>query len=256
MQDVQRRVRQDFDERTCKLWRVPHRHDPTARFATSVTARWLVLPSLAELHAGQLKDVAAKARALPAALGPGPTGTAGYSVKSSAPDLLTQVDRALLVSRSTLLIPALQLVVLALYTLMLVSRLLAEHRRVEITLMRARGASGRQIAALAVGEGLLLSVPSAVAAPFLAPLLVRAAMATRLLGTSGPHLDLGPSALTWGIAIAVFGFGPSTVFPGYAALLPAVGTAIRKFGLTFTVRDSDDKHVGKVEIERPSDVTI
>jgi peptidoglycan/LPS O-acetylase OafA/YrhL len=28
------------------------------------------------------------------------------------------------------------------------------------------------------------------------------------------------------IAIAVFGFGPSTVFPGYAALLPTVGTAI------------------------------
>lgn len=174
----------------------------TSRFATSVTARWLVFPSLADLHAGQLKDVAARARALPAVLGSGPAGTSGYSVKSSAPDLLTQVDRALLVSRSTLLIPVLQLVVLALYTLMLVSRLLAEHRRVEITLMRARGASGRQIAALAVGEGLLLSAPSAVAAPFLAPLLVRAALATRLLGTSGPRLDLGPSALTWGIAIA------------------------------------------------------
>jgi predicted lysophospholipase L1 biosynthesis ABC-type transport system permease subunit len=174
----------------------------TTRFATSVTARWLVLPSLRELHAAQLQDVAARARALPAALGTGPAGGTGYTVKSSAADLLTQVDRALLVSRSTLLIPALQLVVLAVYTLVLVARLLAEHRRVEITLMRARGASARQIAALAVGEGLLLSAPAAVAAPFLAPPLVKAAMATPLLGTPGLHLDLAPSALTWGVAVA------------------------------------------------------
>ncbi|HEY0541496.1 MAG TPA: ABC transporter permease [Actinoallomurus sp.] len=173
----------------------------TTRFTTSVTARWLVLPSLQALRSGELKDVAARARALPAALGTGAPGGSSYSVKSSAPDLLTQVDRALLVSRSTLLIPALQLVVLAVYTLVLVARLLAEHRRVEITLMRARGASGRQIAALAVGEGLLLSLPSALAAPFLAPLLVRAVAATPFLGRTGLRLDLTPSPLTWGIAV-------------------------------------------------------
>jgi hypothetical protein len=79
--------------------------------------------------------------------------------------------------------------------------LLAEHRRVEVTLMRARGASGPQIAALAVGEGLLLSAPSAVAAPFLAPLLVRAATATPLPGTPSLRVGLMPTALTWTIAV-------------------------------------------------------
>ena len=173
----------------------------TSRFTTSVTARWLVLPALQDVPAGRLSEVAARARALPDALGSSTAGGSGYTVRSSAPDLLDQVGRALLVSRSTLLIPVLQLVVLAVYTLMLVARLLAEHRRVEVTLMRARGASGRQITGLAVGEGLLLSAPSAVAAPFLAPLLVRAATATPLLGTPGLHLDLAPTALTWSIAI-------------------------------------------------------
>ncbi|GAA4493936.1 ABC transporter permease [Actinoallomurus oryzae] len=173
----------------------------TTRFTTSVTARWLVLPSVREIRSGRLADVAARARALPATLGSG-SGGSGYAVKSSVADLLTQVDRALLVSRSTLLIPALQLVVLAVYTLMLVARLLAEHRRLEITLMRARGASTRQIAALAVGEGLLLGLPAAVAAPFLAPLLVRAAMATPLFGTPGLRVDLAPTLLTWAIAVA------------------------------------------------------
>ncbi|GLY91871.1 hypothetical protein Airi02_097990 [Actinoallomurus iriomotensis] len=168
----------------------------TTRFTASVTARWLVLPAVREIRSGQLADVAARARALPTTLG------SGYAVKSSVADLLTQVDRALLVSRSTLLIPALQLVVLAVYTLMLVARLLAEHRRLEVTLMRARGASTRQIAALAVGEGLLLGLPAAVAAPFLAPLLVRAAMATPLLGAPGLRLDLAPTPLTWAIAVA------------------------------------------------------
>lgn len=174
----------------------------TTRFATSVTARWLALPALGRLPAGSLADVAARARALPAALGADPAGGSAYSVKSSVADLLTQVDRALLVSRSTLLIPALQVVVLAVYTLVLVARLLAEHRRIEVTVMRARGASSRQIAALAVGEALMISLPSAVAAPFLAPLLVRAAMATPLLGMPGPRLDLEPTLLTWGVAIA------------------------------------------------------
>jgi hypothetical protein len=176
----------------------------TSRFATIVTARWLALPSVQAIHAGQLESVAVRARALPAALASagGTPGGSGYAVSSSVSDLLTQVDRALLVARSTLLIPALQLVVLAVYTLVLVARLLAEHRRIEITLMRARGAAGRQIAALAIGEGMLLSAPAAVASPFLAPPLVHAAAATPVLKASGLRLDLAPSGLTWSIAIA------------------------------------------------------
>lgn len=160
----------------------------SARFAGTVTARWLVSPSLGEIRSGEPADVAARARALPAALG------GAYSVKSSAADLLTRVGRALLVARSTLLIPALQLVVLAVYTLTLVARLLAEHRRVEVMLMRARGASARQIAGLAVTEGLLLCLPAAVAAPFLAPPLVRAVAG----GTATPP----PAVPSWSTAIA------------------------------------------------------
>ncbi|MCO5993181.1 FtsX-like permease family protein [Actinoallomurus rhizosphaericola] len=160
----------------------------SARFATTVTVRWLVSPSTREIRANELTDVAARARALPAALG------GSYSVKSSLADLLTQVGRALLVARSTLLIPALQLVVLAVYTLTLVARLLAEHRRVEVMLMRARGASTRQIAGLAASEGLLLALPAAVAAPFLAPPLVRAVAG----GTATPPSPV----LAWAIAVA------------------------------------------------------
>ncbi len=33
--------------------------------------------------------------------------------------------------------------------------------------------------------------------------------------------------------------------------VPEVGTAVSKFGLRFIVRDSDERHIGKVEIVRP-----
>ena len=171
----------------------------TGRFATTVTARWLLLPDVRAIHANELTGIADRTRALQSVLGNG--NTSEYSVRSALPDLLTEVDRALLVARSTLLIPALQLLVLAVYTLVLVARLLAEHRRVEITLMRARGAAGRQIAALAVGEGTLLAAPAAVAAPFLAPLLVRSAAATPVLRGTGLRLALAPTALMWLIAV-------------------------------------------------------
>ncbi|MDN3352075.1 FtsX-like permease family protein [Actinomadura sp. DC4] len=207
----------------------------TTRFTTSVTARWLVLPSLRELHAGRLKDVERRARALPATLGPGPAGSAGYTVKSSAADLLSQVDRALLVSRSTLMIPALQLILLAVYTLVLVARLLAEHRRVEITLMRARGASAKQVAALSVGEGLLLSAPAAVAAPFLAPFLVRAVTATPLLGTPGLRLHLTPSALIWAVAIT------AALACAAAITLPPLRGVRRTYVATVTARGRGER---------------
>ena len=174
----------------------------TSRFTTSVTARWLVLPSLAERPADRLSDVAARARALPAALGSSPPAA---PATPSAPRSRTCWPRSTARCSShgrRCSSRCCSSCVLAVYTLMLVARLLAEHRRVEVTLMRARGASGRQIAALAVGEGLLLSAPSAVAAPFLAPLLVRAAIgdaAARHVRT--PPRPGAPTALTWGIAI-------------------------------------------------------
>ncbi len=173
----------------------------TSRFTSTVTARWLLLPDVRAIHADRLKDIADGTRALPQLLAGG-SGTSEYAVRSSLPDLLSEVDRALLVARSTLLIPALQLLVLAVYTLMLVARLLAEHRRIEITLMRARGAAGRQIAALAVGEGTLLAAPAAVAAPFLAPLLIRSAAETPVLRANGLRLALAPTPLMWLIAVA------------------------------------------------------
>ncbi|GAA4939243.1 hypothetical protein GCM10023238_01160 [Streptomyces heliomycini] len=68
---------------------------------------------------------------------PGGTATA----TSALPTVLDGVERSLLVSRSTLLVVALQLVLLAGCTLLLTARLLSAERAAETRLLRARGGS-------------------------------------------------------------------------------------------------------------------
>ncbi|WP_326812056.1 ABC transporter permease [Streptomyces scopuliridis] len=93
------------------------------------------------------------------------------TASTALPSLLDRTERALLVSRSTLLIVALQLLLLAGYALLLVARVLGAERAGETALLRARGASRRRLAALAVTEALLLAAPAALCAPLLsAPL--------------------------------------------------------------------------------------
>jgi hypothetical protein len=95
----------------------------SADFTAATTAR------IGELRTAAREGAAALRR--PAAL-------RGTTVSQTAlPDVLDRVDRSLLVARSTLLIVALQLVLLAGYALLLVARLLSTERTDETRLMRA-----------------------------------------------------------------------------------------------------------------------
>ncbi|MEW2509031.1 ABC transporter permease [Streptomyces sp. NPDC046870] len=146
---------------------------------------WLASADFASVTTGRIGELRAAARAGSAALRR-PAALSGTTVSQTAlPDVLDRVDRALLVSRSTLLIVALQLVLLAGYALLLVARLLSTERADETRLLRARGASRTRVAALAGAEALLLALPAAVCAPLLAGPL------TALLAGHGPLARLG-----------------------------------------------------------------
>ncbi|WP_435970002.1 FtsX-like permease family protein [Streptomyces sp. Qhu_M48] len=125
------------------------------------------------------------------------------SVSTALPTVLEQSRRALLVSRSTLLIVAVQLVLLAAYTLLLVARLLSTERSGETSLLRARGGSRRRIAGLAAVEALLLALPAAVAAPLLSGPLTRLFAEESALASLGVRLDTTPSLQVWLVAAAV-----------------------------------------------------
>ncbi|RSS51006.1 ABC transporter permease [Streptomyces sp. WAC01280] len=131
-----------------------------------------------------------------------PFGTT-IAASTALPTVLEQTQRALVVSRSTLLIVAVQLVMLAAYALLLVARLLSTERSGETALLRARGGSRRRITGLAGAEALLLALPAAIAAPLLTGPLTRLFAERSALSSLGVRLDTTPSLQVWLVASAV-----------------------------------------------------
>jgi hypothetical protein len=99
--------------------------------------------------------------------------------------MLGKVERSLLATRSGVLILTVQLAILAGYALVLSAGLLVDQRRTETVLLRSRGAGVRQMLALALMEGVVLTLPAVVAGPFLASWLLR------LLNVIGPLAGIG-----------------------------------------------------------------
>ncbi|MFC9389515.1 ABC transporter permease [Streptomyces venezuelae] len=176
----------------------------TSGALTSGETSWLGTADFTGFTTDRIDAVRAAATEGPKALAAETTrfGTT-ISAATALPTVLEQTQRALLVSRSTLLIVAVQLVLLAAYALLLVARLLSTERSGETALLRARGGSRRRIAGLAAVEALLLALPAALAAPLLTGPLTRLFAARTELSTLGVRLDATPSLQVWLVAAAV-----------------------------------------------------
>ncbi|MFE4258703.1 FtsX-like permease family protein [Streptomyces sp. NPDC056883] len=97
----------------------------------------------------------------------------GLAPSTELPVLLGELRSGLTVARSTLLVGALQLAVLAGAALLLVSHLLTERQEGERALLAARGASRGRLGVLTAAQSLLLALPAALLAPLLTPPLLR-----------------------------------------------------------------------------------
>lgn len=164
----------------------------------------------------------------------------GVEADTGLPGLLAEAERSLRVSRSAVLVGAAELALLAGCAIVLVAGALHEPRAGEGALLRARGGTGRRLAALTAAEALLLALPAAVVAALAAGPL------TELLAGYGPQALAGvraPGAAdgrTWAVAAAT-ALGCAAVLTAPAlrrrgayvrersARLrrPAVGTALR-----------------------------
>ena len=78
-----------------------------------------------------------------------------------------------------------QLALLAGYAIILTATLLVDHRRIDTSMLRSRGAGPGQVALLALLEGLLLAVPAVLVAPWLAVGVLG------LFNVVGPLADVG-----------------------------------------------------------------
>lgn len=129
-------------------------------------ARWRVEPAFAELHVEEVAPLRRSLEGLDELLAAreGPP----FLVATDLPGILREAERSLLVARSGVLVPSLQLAILAAYALLFTAFLIAEERRVETALLAARGADGRRIALVTLVEGALLALPAALGGPWLA----------------------------------------------------------------------------------------
>ena len=167
-----------------------------------VDVTWQAIPAFDNLALDDVRwmrsDAAALERRIGAELGQG----AYFGVETALPDVLRSADRSLLVSRSGVLLLTVQFAVLAAYALVLVAGLLVEQRRIETALLRSRGASAGSVAWMACLEGLLLVVPAAVAAPWVALGILEAFDAVGPLAAAGIEIQPRVDAVALVVAAA------------------------------------------------------
>ncbi|WP_428954629.1 FtsX-like permease family protein [Streptomyces sp. cg35] len=187
---------------------------------------WLTSADFRTVTTGRIDALRDAARAGTRELQHGKALADASAVGTSLPDVLDRAERALLVSRSTLLIVALQLILLAGYALLLVARLLSAERAGETWTLRARGASRARVTGLAATEALLLALPAAVCAPLLAGPLTRLVSSQGALSRIGLRLDVGAGGAVWlvGVAVAV-GCALAVTVPALTAQAPERGRA-------------------------------
>ncbi|MFB7175570.1 FtsX-like permease family protein [Streptomyces sp. NPDC056254] len=124
--------------------------------------------------------------------------TTSLRAATDLPKVLAELDSGTRVARSTLMMGALQLAVLATAALLLVSHIVTTRQEPERVLLTARGASRRRLGAVSAAESLLLALPAAVLAPLLTPPLLS------LFSRFGPlervHLQIPDTWLVWPVA--------------------------------------------------------
>jgi hypothetical protein len=172
----------------------------------TVQLGWHAFPDVSAVGLPDLAGLQARAAALPGRL----DAAIGHVaiVQTDLPATLARIAPSLLVARTGVLVLTVQLVALALFAVLLSASLLTEHRRIDTAMLRSRGAGRRGIVALAVIEALLLTVPAALVAPWLATLTLQA------FNVIGPLADIG-------MAIA-----PQVTADAYVAAAAAAGLCL------------------------------
>ncbi|MFD8783946.1 FtsX-like permease family protein [Kitasatospora sp. NPDC059599] len=149
---------------------------------------------------------------------------ASLGVTTELADVMRELSASMMVARSTLLIGALQLAVLAAAALLLVVRLISSRQEWENELLAARGASGARLGGFTALELVLLATPAALFAPLLTPFLVRV-----LAGLGRAHqvaLDTGISWTLWPVALLCA--LACIVLAAVPSLLRGAGAALRR----------------------------
>ena len=161
-------------------------------------------PDFSELRVDELVPLLNHARSagieVPTVLGE----VADTVVYLSGLDIVLQsIASALTVTRSTVVVLSLLLLVLAVVALTQTARLLTEARLGERHLMNARGSSTRQLIGLTAIEAVVIAVVTAGLSPILARFVYQLVAAQPAMVAAGMSSDPGLPLVTWVLAAAV-----------------------------------------------------
>ena len=123
--------------------------------------------------------------------------------RSDAATVVESVTSGLVVTRSTVIVVSLLLLVLAVAAMAQAARLLSDSRAGERRLMRSRGAAGKHILALTAVEAIMIGVITAALSPPLAGLAYRLVAAQPAMAAAGMPTSVGLSSAAWQTASAV-----------------------------------------------------
>ena len=171
-----------------------------AHYGRLAELRWYALPDFDALSIAQTPSLRTGVQRARGTLAQPAPGGGLMTVTTELDALLTDIERSLLATRSSVVILTAQLAILALYALLLSTRMLVERRTAHAMLLRARGAGVWQVGAFAMLEGLLLIVPAVVAAPWLAAQSLKLFAMTGPIADAGLALDPQPGRLSYGVA--------------------------------------------------------
>jgi hypothetical protein len=164
--------------------------------------RWRIGPDLRTLTVGEAGALRRRLQALQKQLNATQPSGQFISVDTGLPGLIGGAEAALHDARAGVLVPSLQLLLLALYGLVFTAGLVVSRRAATVETLRLRGAGRSSAAAVAVAQSVLAAVPAVVAAPWLAAWALRALNVVGPLSGIGFHLEPHVNAAAYGLAAA------------------------------------------------------
>ena len=188
-------------------------------------ASWMVLPQAPAMARGNIAALAASTSAADSQLSV--LLPEGLQVTSGLPQLLAGIGSTIVLARSLFAIAALQLLLVAGAGLVLAARLLASLREEESALLRARGATRRQLVRPVLAEAVVLG-----AAAGLAGVLAGTRLTGVLAGLGNLRLDVDPgrgiTVLAWLSALAMLVLCAAVMaWPALHALTPGAASLRR-----------------------------
>jgi hypothetical protein len=211
----------------------------TGALTQPLDAQWRAIPALGGFTPANIDEIAGLAARAPERINAALPFSNRAQVLTKLPQILASVDRSVLVTQAGILLLLVQFGVLAAYAIVLVAALLLERRRTETALLRARGGGFSHLVAMSAGEALLVTAPAALAAPWLAALLVQAVRLNPALEGVGLEAPL-PGPATFAIS-AVGG-----LIALLALTIPTVASSVNISG----VRAAVGRQVGRTLPQR------